>query len=101
VWAFDLLNLDGHGLRERSLSDRKYRLGKLVLKVRDGWLRYSESFTDGAKLVVAADRMGLEGIVSKKAIIPHRSGSRCDWIKVKCPSWQERNRERWRLFERP
>jgi len=22
-------------------------------------------------------------------------------IKVKYPSWRERNRERWRLFERP
>jgi len=52
------------------LSERKHHLERLVLKVRDGWLRYSESFTDGAMLLVAADRMGLEGIVSKKAIMP-------------------------------
>jgi bifunctional non-homologous end joining protein LigD len=101
VWAFVLLYLDGDDLRGRSLSERKHRLEKLVLKVRDGWLRYSETFTDGAKLLVAADHMGLEGIVSKKANTPYRSGSLCDWIKVKCPSWRERNRERWRLFERP
>ena len=77
VWAFDLLYLDGDDLRGRSLSERKHRLEKLVLKVRDGWLRYSETFTDGAKLLVAADRMGLEGIVSKKANTPYRSGSQC------------------------
>ena len=61
---------------------------------------YAETFTDGATLLKAADRMGLEGIVSKKASMPYRSGSLCDWIKVKCPSWRERNRERWRLSER-
>src|SRR5262252_5645802 len=33
-------------------------------------------------------------------VMPYRSGARCDWIKVKCPSWRERNRDRWLLFER-
>jgi len=101
VWAFDLLYLDGDDLRGRSLSERKHRLEKLVLKVRAGWLRFSESFTEGAKLLVAGDRMGLEGVVSKKAIMPQRSGSLSAWIKVKCPGWRERNRDRWHLFERP
>jgi bifunctional non-homologous end joining protein LigD len=71
-----------------------------VLKVRDGWLRYSESFTNGAKLFVVADRMGLEGIVSKMASMPYRSGPQTDWVKVKSPGWRERNRDRRRLFER-
>src|SRR5215467_9261677 len=65
AWAFDLLYVDGKDLREHPLSYRKSRLEKLVLKVGDGWLRYSESFTDGAKLLAAAERMGLEGVVSK------------------------------------
>jgi len=70
-----------------------------VLKVRDGWLRYSESFTDGAKLLAAAERMGLEGVVSKMWVNAYRTGSRCDWVKVKCPSWRERNREKpWDLL---
>jgi len=34
VWAFDLLYLHGHDLRERPLSERKHRLEKLVLKSR-------------------------------------------------------------------
>jgi len=59
------------------LSERKHRLERLVLKVRDGWLRYSESFTDGAMLLVAADRMGLEGIVSKKRQSCHSDPDRC------------------------
>jgi bifunctional non-homologous end joining protein LigD len=95
-----LLYLDGQDLREHPLSYRKRLLEKLVLKVNDGWLRYSESFTDGAKLLVVAERMGLEGVVSKLWVNAYRSGLRCDWIKVKCPSWRERNGDRWRLFER-
>jgi len=58
----------------RSLSER---LEKLLLGVCDGWLLYSESFNNGAKLLVAADHMGLEGIVLKKANTPYRSGSQC------------------------
>jgi bifunctional non-homologous end joining protein LigD len=43
IWAFDLLYLDGADLREHPLSYRKRQLEKLVLKVRDGWLRYFET----------------------------------------------------------
>jgi len=46
-----------------------------------------------------ADRMRLEGIVSKRGDAAYRSGKRCDWIKVKCVTWRETNKERWRLFE--
>jgi ATP-dependent DNA ligase len=52
-------------------------------------------------LLTAAERMGREGIVSKKIDARYQSGNQCDWIKVKCPTWRARNRERWRLFERP
>jgi bifunctional non-homologous end joining protein LigD len=100
VWAFHLLYLNGKDLRPLPLVDRKERLERLVSKVSAPWLSYVETFTDGATLIKAADRMGLEGIVSKKAAAPYRSGAKCDWIKVKCPRWREANRERWRLFER-
>lgn len=72
AWAFDLLYVDGRNLREHPLSYRKRRLEKLVLKVGDGRLRYSESFTDGAKLLAAAERMGLEGVVSKLWVSAYR-----------------------------
>jgi ATP-dependent DNA ligase len=48
------------------MSGRKRHLEKLVLKVPENWLRYSESFTDGAKLLATANCMDLEGIVSKR-----------------------------------
>ena len=48
----------------------------------------------------AADRLGLEGIVSKRHDAPYRSGRQSEWIKVKCQTWREANKERWRLFER-
>jgi bifunctional non-homologous end joining protein LigD len=99
VWAFDLLYLNGKDLRPLPLVDRKDRLERLVSKVSATWLCYAETFADGATLLKAADRIGLEGIVSKKANEPYRSGSKCDWIKVKCPSWREANKERWRLFQ--
>ena len=43
--------------------------------------------------------MKLEGVVSKRSDAPYRSGALADWIKVKCPTWRESNKERWRLFE--
>jgi bifunctional non-homologous end joining protein LigD len=46
------------------------------------WLRYSEPFDDGLKLLAEADRLGLEGIVSKRRDAPYRSGKQCDWIKI-------------------
>jgi bifunctional non-homologous end joining protein LigD len=85
VWAFDLLYLNGKDLRRLPLLDRKERLERFVSKAREPWLCYVETFTDGATLLKAADRMGLEGIVSKKVAMPYRSGSKCDWIKVKWP----------------
>jgi ATP-dependent DNA ligase len=51
-------------------------------------------------LLKAADRFGVEGIVSKRRDAPYRSGKQCGWVKVKCATWREANEEQWRLFER-
>jgi bifunctional non-homologous end joining protein LigD len=82
VWAFDLLHHNGRDLRELPLSERKARLEKLILGANTDWLRYSESFDDGIELLMAADRMKLEGIVSKRRDAPYRSGKKCGWTKV-------------------
>jgi bifunctional non-homologous end joining protein LigD len=100
VWAFDLLHVNGMDTRTIPLVSRQQALHLHVLKVASDRLRFSESFDDGLKLLVAAERMGLEGIVSKRRDAPYRSGRQCEWIKVKCPTWRVLNRERWRLFER-
>jgi len=45
---------------------------------------YSDHFEDGTALYARATEMKLEGIVSKMANAPYRSG-RCEhWLKVKC-----------------
>jgi ATP-dependent DNA ligase len=45
---------------------------------------YSEHFDDGIDLYKRAFRMGLEGVVSKRADAPYRSGRTEAWVKVKC-----------------
>ena len=59
-----------------------------------------QGFDNGAKLLEAAERHGLEGIVSKRARSAYRSGPSRDWVKVKTAAWRAANRERWRLFEK-
>jgi len=45
-----------------------------------------------------AERMGLEGIVSKRRQSAYRSGPTRDWIKVKTAVWREANRDRGEMF---
>jgi ATP-dependent DNA ligase len=45
-------------------------------------------------LLEAAERLQLEGIVSKRRAAPYRSGECRDWVKVKMAAWREANRER-------
>jgi bifunctional non-homologous end joining protein LigD len=90
-YAFDLLHLDGNSLLEEPLLHRKERLRDL-LKGQDeqGHLRYSEHFVEsGQTMLDHACRMGLEGVVSKRADAPYRSGRGYDWIKSKCTLRQE------------
>jgi ATP-dependent DNA ligase len=58
------------------------------------------AFDDGAKLLAAAERHGLEGIVSKRVASAYRSGPSRDWVKTKTAAWREANKERWRMFEK-
>jgi bifunctional non-homologous end joining protein LigD len=88
-FAFDLLYVDGDDLRERSLAERKERLRKLVAR-KDGLIRYSDHVIGGgAAFYAAACRLGLEGIVSKRADARYRSGRNSDWKKTKCLKRQE------------
>jgi bifunctional non-homologous end joining protein LigD len=99
VWAFDILHLNGADLRSSPLSERKYALEKIIYKAKDHTLRLSESFNDGTKLLASCERMGLEGIVSKRRDFPYRSGP-ADWTKVKCAGWREANAWRHNFFNK-
>jgi bifunctional non-homologous end joining protein LigD len=97
VWAFDLMELNGRDLRALPLEKHKHSLQKLFNKNPDNRLRFSESFDDGDKLLAHAEALGLEGIVSKCRDRPYLT--RCDWVKVKCRAWREKNKHRHELFK--
>jgi bifunctional non-homologous end joining protein LigD len=100
VFAFDLLHRDGVDLCPLPLSKRKDLLADVVRHAGVDCLQLVATFPDGAKLLASAERMKLEGVVSKRRGAPYRSGECKDWRKVKTAVWREANRERWRLFER-
>src|SRR5258708_2480463 len=89
LFAFDLIELDGRDLRKLPLVDRKGALRKLLARA-PGRLRYRDHLeTDGAMMLSRACAMGLEGIISKHADAPYRSGRNPDWEKSKCLLRQE------------
>lgn len=88
-FAFDLLHLDGFDLTRSPLRLRKELLARLL--DRDvGPIRISEHVRGrGAAVHREACRLGLEGIVSKRAEAPYTPGRGRSWRKVKCLRRQE------------
>ena len=91
LYAFDLMHLDGADLQPLPLQQRKAALAKLLAKAsKRGPLRLSELLTEpGPVLFKHACKMGLEGIISKVADAPYRSGRGHTWLKTKCSDRQE------------
>ena len=93
-FVFDLLYLDGWDLTRSPLRDRKKILEQILkpkrAKKAPNSLRYSEHWIgQGDELYQESCRKGLEGIISKKADQPYRSGRGRDWLKIKCSKNQE------------
>lgn len=83
--AFDLLHLDGRNVMERPLLERKDLLSSILRGHPDGALRFSEHLKgDPRQILAGACRLGLEGIISKRADMPYRSGRGMVWLKSKC-----------------
>ena len=97
LWCFDLL-ADKNDVRALPLITRRTMLRKLLPE--PDVLRMSESFSDAKKLLESCEAMGLEGVVSKKADQPYKSGKNVGWIKVKTLSWRAMNQDRPELFQR-
>ena len=92
-FAFDLLFAEKEDLRTLPLTTRKARLAALLKKAPAN-LRYVEHFTSGGSAVLqSACRMNLEGIVSKQADAPYRSGPSRTWVKSKNPASEAARRE--------
>lgn len=88
-YTFDLLHLDGFDTRPAPLIERKRVLQSFLTEAQGSAPRvlYSEHFEDGAALYAHAIKLGLEGVVSKRADAPYCSGRGEHWHKVKC--WQQ------------
>jgi bifunctional non-homologous end joining protein LigD len=83
-YVFDLLEIDGEDLSKAPLRARKARLAEL-LREAPAALRYSDHLVgDGPRFLEECCRMGLEGVVSKRADRPYVSGRTPAWIKTKC-----------------
>jgi len=84
--VFDLLDLDGRDLTGLSLLERKQQLAALLKRADHHRLRFVAHVEGkGLEFFYAADKLGLEGIVSKRARSVYRPGVRSsDWVKVKC-----------------
>ena len=69
LYAFDLLALDGAGIRREELDDRRTKLRKLL--ARPDGIRFSEHLAGDDKEVFRhACKLGLEGIASNGAMPP-------------------------------
>jgi bifunctional non-homologous end joining protein LigD len=81
-YAFDLLALEDLDLRPLPLLTRKQLLSDAVptlgpLRVLDHIERQGEAF------LAQVSKIGLEGIIAKKADGPYRSGRSSEWLKIK------------------
>jgi bifunctional non-homologous end joining protein LigD len=89
-FAFDILYLDGYDLRGATLTDRKSVLRELVGDGVGAIRVGPELLGHGDKFFQQACKLGLEGVISKRADSLYRDGLRTrDWIKVKCTRRQE------------
>lgn len=85
-FAFDLCHLDGHDLSGAPLIERKQALEGLIgplIDVRSPIQISDHVDGDGDALFAQASRMGLEGIVSKKADSRYVQARSANWVKVK------------------
>jgi bifunctional non-homologous end joining protein LigD len=88
--VFDLLYIDGWDLTGARLEDRKEALAALLAAAGDERLRYSDHQAGrGPEMFASAQRLGLEGIVSKRRDAPCRPGRSPSWVKSKCIATEE------------
>jgi bifunctional non-homologous end joining protein LigD len=80
-FAFDLLHLNGHDLRDMALEDRREILAEMIPE--GGRIQFSQALPGDAKLIFRlVDQAGLEGMVSKRRDSKYRSGTSTNWLKV-------------------
>jgi bifunctional non-homologous end joining protein LigD len=89
-FVFDLYYCEGFDLTQATLVDRKALLQQIVAAAGSPIIRFSEHIAgDGPMMFEHACKLGLEGIVSKRADLPYRRGRGDHWLKVKATMRQE------------
>src|SRR5213593_2083779 len=82
LYVFDLLAFEVYDVRPLPLEKRKALLEQIVPRV--GPIKYIEHFEkDGEALYEQVVKLGLEGIVAKKADSPYRAGRSPNWLKIR------------------
>lgn len=89
-YAFDILWHDGKNLMDTPLSERQAVLQRVLPKDNDS-IRQSTVFTsNGLEFYKAAEKMGLEGIMAKRADSTYIPDNRSkNWLKIKVNQRQE------------
>jgi bifunctional non-homologous end joining protein LigD len=86
---FDLLYLDGRSLLDRPYSERRVVLESLEL-AGPAWRVPAVHPGDGARLLEATEKQGLEGVVAKRLDWRYEPGRRSGaWLKIKNTMRQE------------
>ena len=87
-YAFDVLWLDGHDVRELDLRTRK-RLLRDAITWQDPLRFTTHRNRDGQAMFADACRRGWEGVVAKRTASAYRDTRSRDWLKFKCEAGQE------------
>ena len=98
-FAFDCLMLNGNDLRNERLIVRKSLLKGLIRK--SPHITITEYVVeDGKELFLEMEKLGLEGIVAKRADSVYGAGRTKDWLKIKTRSGAETMRKRIEMWGR-
>ncbi len=88
-FVFDLLHYDGVDLTGETLEFRKDKLRTILAGEGPPLKMGDHAKGNGKELFEHACKMGLEGIIAKRADRPYQGGRGKDWVKVKCVKRQE------------
>ena len=90
-YLFDVPYFDGHDLRSQPVEARRALLEQLLASLSASPLVRFSAELDAApqKIVAAACKLGLEGVIGKRRGSQYVTRRSSDWIKLKCGQRQE------------
>ena len=84
-YVFDMPFYRGYDLRDVPLKQRRALLERVLAKHQSSNIKFSAAFDAPCKeLTESACKLGLEGLIAKRADSPYQSRRSTDWVKLKC-----------------